>query len=500
MTDRITKPITNMKEYGRKPYLEKDYQNMMEATWHKAQDNSQIVVQSVKKKPYNNTDYQAMEQTGDMPVFTAPTINLPKFDFPFSLPKPNPIPPTVPTEQPGKYPGYVPVNPRILPGGLKYVDSTRTLKNRLRWVLCPETVEGGNWYTIRVANSVKSTYKTEGGRTSLQRYIYYPSFFSFRNLTKETTGFELKVFLPSAVYDNYGSIMGLWHDSYQWYDTKKQAGQVRELINYLWQRGYAGATMEARLIANTGAEGEIELQATDGRNVIRNVIKKKVQMGAGMVFYANYKYYKISDLINGVTLGYNNFTQTKPFTEGPTPSVTHSESSDEGRPTETITYTYSYKWGGSEAFTSTDYRYNYYTPAPPPTNWGFDGYVLDGYYGEIDYPPSNYSLGIVKYYRLSNLNYGGEDDYYEIKNIYIYHSFNSTYTDYPVTYKYDYTTDARTGYFYFYSYDFDANNYAVWGVDADTLEILLKGKDNGSDFAISTNLAYPHYVTYGTVS
>jgi hypothetical protein len=487
MTDRITKPITNMKEYGRKPYLEKDYQNMMEATWHKAQDNSQIVVQSVKKKPYDPFTYQEMEQKGDLPIFTYPRDNFYKWDFPF-----NKSDATVPTSR------YKPINPRINPTGLKYVSPNDSMSKdyraNLRWILCPETVEGGNWYTIRVANSVKSTYKTEGGRTSLQRYIYYPSFFSFRNLTKETTGFELKVFLPSAVYDNYGSIMGLWHDSYQWYDTKKQAGQIRELINYLWQRGYAGANMEARLIANTGAEGEIELQATDGRNVI----KKKVQMGAGMVLYAVDKYYKISDLINGVTLGYNNFTQTKPFTKGPTPSVTYSESSDEGRPTETITYTYSYKWGGSEAFTSTDYRYNYYTPAPPPFNWGLHGYVLDGYYGEV-YPPSDYTSGIYKIYRLYNVDYGGTDDYEEVENTYIYHFFNGTYTDYPATWKIDYCDGTITGYRYSISYDFDANNYTVMGVDYDSGKTLLKGKNKGADFAISVSLL-PNSVLYGTVS
>lgn len=268
MTDRITKPITNMKEYGRKPYLEKDYQNMMEATWHKAQDNSQIVVQSVKKKPYDPFTYQEMEQKGDLPIFTYPRDNFYKWDFPF-----NKSDVTVPTSR------YKPINPRINPTGLKYVSPNDSMSKdyraNLRWILCPDEIEAGNWYTIRVANSVKSTYKTEGGKTSLQRYIYYPSFFSFRNLTMETTGVELKVFLPSAAYDNYGSIMGLWHDSYQWYDTKKQAGQIRELINYLWQRGYAGATMEARLIANTGAEGEIELQATDGKNII----KRRIQIG-----------------------------------------------------------------------------------------------------------------------------------------------------------------------------------------------------------------------------
>jgi hypothetical protein len=490
MTDRITKPITNMKEYGRKPYLEKDYQNMMEATWHKAQDNSQIVVQSVKKKPYDPFTYQEMEQKGDLPIFTYPRDNFYKWDFPF-----NKSDATVPTSR------YKPINPRINPTGLKYVSPNDSMSKdyraNLRWILCPDEIEAGNWYTIRVANSVKSTYKTEGGRTSLQRYIYYPSFFSFRNLTKETTGFELKVFLPSAVYDNYGSIMGLWHDSYQWYDTKKQAGQIRELINYLWQRGYAGANMEARLIANTGAEGEIELQATDGRNVI----KKKVSMGAGIVVVGNGGYYKVSDLANGITLKYNNFTATKTTVAGIKNTVTESEVSDNGRPTETITLTYSFKWGGIEYFTTTGYSYNYYELVDE--EWVFLGSENEGYFGSHVGGSGKTGANIKRF--IKDRAYTGGDNYFQYITSYIWHSFNETYTEYSNTFIIDFNTGLANGNWWIRSYDYDSNNYCVVGtkfVNSPSFPIgdyyLAKGKNNGIDFSLE--LEFGDSIVYGTVS
>lgn len=94
MTDRITKKQIPMIEYGRKPYLvtpeavpvgeKADYRYMMDTTWHKAQDNKYIVVQSVMKKPYQNQDYQHMEQEGDT-ITGYGLINkgiLNKYDYP----------------------------------------------------------------------------------------------------------------------------------------------------------------------------------------------------------------------------------------------------------------------------------------------------------------------------------------------------------------------------------------------------------------------------------
>ena len=179
MTDRITKHVSAMKEYGRKPYLvtadaipygeKADYRYMMDTTWHKAQDNEQIVVQSVKKKPYQNSDYQTMEQGYDFPIFTFPRWNF-QFDFPNTIyrRKPNSYPtePTEPTE-------------------------TQTQATGLRWIQCPTSVGASKTYTIIVQNSGITTRNLVGGRLNGTRTTYFPSSFELVKATSNAKGFSI---------------------------------------------------------------------------------------------------------------------------------------------------------------------------------------------------------------------------------------------------------------------------------------------------------------------
>ena len=179
MTDRITKHVSAMKEYGRKPYLvtadaipygeKADYRYMMDTTWHKAQDNEQIVVQSVKKKPYQNSDYQAMEQGYDFPIFTFPRWNF-QFDFPNTIyrRKPNSYPtePTEPTE-------------------------TQTQATGLRWIQCPTSVSASKTYTIIVQNSGITTRNLIGGRLNGTSTTYFPSSFELVKAVPYAKGFSI---------------------------------------------------------------------------------------------------------------------------------------------------------------------------------------------------------------------------------------------------------------------------------------------------------------------
>jgi hypothetical protein len=101
MGGRISNKVSPMKEYGRKPYLvtpttvplgeEADYRYMMDTTWHRAQDNGWVIVQSVKKKPYTGQDYQVMESTGDWCI-PVPTYQPWTWSFKFSGNIPNSFP------------------------------------------------------------------------------------------------------------------------------------------------------------------------------------------------------------------------------------------------------------------------------------------------------------------------------------------------------------------------------------------------------------------------
>jgi hypothetical protein len=96
MTSRITQSQTPTKEYGRKPYLvtpdtvpdgqQADYRFMMDTTWHKAQDNEYMVVQSVMKKPYQQQNYQMMENEGNYPAGINTAIPKTNYDFSWQMP------------------------------------------------------------------------------------------------------------------------------------------------------------------------------------------------------------------------------------------------------------------------------------------------------------------------------------------------------------------------------------------------------------------------------
>ena len=168
MTDRISSALAPMQEYGRKPYLvtketvplgeEADYRYMMDKTWHKAQDNKYIVVQSVKKKPYNEQDYQMMENSGDFPIFTIPRWNF-NFDFPFDVTRASIKKATTETEVTG-----------------------------LRWLQCPTTVSASKTYTIIVRNSSITTRSLIGGRINSTTKQYLPTAFTLTKATSDAKG------------------------------------------------------------------------------------------------------------------------------------------------------------------------------------------------------------------------------------------------------------------------------------------------------------------------
>lgn len=164
MTDRITRRKTPMLEYGRKPYLvtketvpegeNADYRYMMDTTWHKAQDNKYIVVQSVMKKPYRQQDYQMMENEGD-----GYTVMYPKYDFPL--------------------PVLEPVNT----GSESY--------SGLKWIQCATPVSASKIYTIIVQNSSKTASTIVNGRTRKSKTIYSPTTFQLAKYTPSAKGFSL---------------------------------------------------------------------------------------------------------------------------------------------------------------------------------------------------------------------------------------------------------------------------------------------------------------------
>jgi hypothetical protein len=174
MTDRIKKPVTPMKEYGRKPYLvtketvpvgeRADYRYMMDTTWHKAQDNEQIVVQSVKKKPYQQQDYQTMEQGYDFPIFTLQQWNF-QYDFPFFRIKPEPYRATM--EE-------------------KYRTGLYIYATPPSWVQCNTLVKPSQSYLIVVRNAAV----THSGRTQ-----YYPAAFRLVGGSTDATGLSLSEFI-----------------------------------------------------------------------------------------------------------------------------------------------------------------------------------------------------------------------------------------------------------------------------------------------------------------
>jgi hypothetical protein len=220
MTDRITKHVSAMKEYGRKPYLvtadaipygeKADYRYMMDTTWHKAQDNEQIVVQSVKKKPYQNSDYQTMEQGYDFPIFTFPRWNFNfQFDFPNTIYriKPNPYPtePTEPTD-------------------------TQTQATGIRWIQCPTSVSASKTYTIIVKNSSITIRNLVSGRLNGTHTIYFPTSFELVKATSDAKGFS-----------------------------------ISNLID-------KGSTTRITLSTSSTARGSYYLYASDGKNTIKIII------------------------------------------------------------------------------------------------------------------------------------------------------------------------------------------------------------------------------------
>lgn len=253
MTDRITKPITAMKEYGRKPYLvtkdavpygeRADYRYMMDTVWHKRQDNEQIVVQSVKKKPYQNSDYQAMEQGYDFPIFTIPHWNF-NYDFTFDVTRTSIERTTTETEGIG-----------------------------LRWLQCPTTVSASKTYTIIVQNSSITTRSLIGGRTNSTTKQYLPTAFTLTKATSNAKGM--------VIYD---------------------------LIN-------KGSTTWITLGTASYASGSYYLKATDGNKTISNTISASSKEATIILRKSPspYTYYKLRDIIGGGGDGYTVYTAQSVF-------------------------------------------------------------------------------------------------------------------------------------------------------------------------------------------
>ena len=238
MTDRITQKVSPMKEYGRKPYLvtketvpigeQADYRYMMDTTWAKAQDNEYIVVQSVKKKPYQQQDYQMMENLGD--GFTGIKWDMPKFDYPFIKPKPNPIPPDDTSQQ-------------TIIGGIK-------------WIKCPTEVAPSSSYTIIVQNSVKTQISYKNGKVIGLLWL--------------NAGRTQNTYIPSQ----------LW--------LKKITGDATGLS--LTNIQFRGNTTWATLITSLSADGKYYIKATDGKTIIKHEVEvsAKVSWWLGATLNVDY--------------------------------------------------------------------------------------------------------------------------------------------------------------------------------------------------------------------
>ena len=218
MTDRITKHVSAMKEYGRKPYLvtadaipygeKADYRYMMDTTWHKAQDNEGIVVQSVKKKPYLNSDYQTMEQAYDFPIFTFPRWN---FNFKFDFPN------TIYRRKPEPYPANI------------TKDAVNDASG-LNWIQCPSTASYPNIYTVIVRNSFTRRREYENGIQISSSTIFVPTSFK----------------ITANTYGAYGLVI---------LDVENR-----------------GSTTWARIGVSSVATGSFNIIATDGKREISRII------------------------------------------------------------------------------------------------------------------------------------------------------------------------------------------------------------------------------------
>lgn len=164
MTGRITQRNTPMLEYGRKPYLitretvpvdeHADYRYTMDTTWHKAQDDKYIVVQSVMKKPYRQQDYQLMENIGD-----GYGVEYPSYDFPLSA--------------------IEPINTQTVSfGGIK-------------WIKYPSVASQSSNYTIIVQNSIKASTRYKNGKVDSAYNTYIPSTLWLEKATNNANGLSL---------------------------------------------------------------------------------------------------------------------------------------------------------------------------------------------------------------------------------------------------------------------------------------------------------------------
>jgi hypothetical protein len=222
MGGRTSNKVSPMKEYGRKPYLvtkqtvplgeEADYRYMMDKTWQKAQDDAHIVVQSVKKKPYQGQDYQMMENAAD--GFTNITWHFngnwywPKLNWRFGQTNTvEPVPPIDPDR-----------------------NETRRLDGTLRWIQCPTTVSTSKSYTVIVRNSYTITrqYTNERLRSS------------------QTTTTSSEIYLVPKTPEAKGLSITYVKDM--------------------------GDSTRATLQTTSYATGEFYIYATDGKNTIKGII------------------------------------------------------------------------------------------------------------------------------------------------------------------------------------------------------------------------------------
>jgi hypothetical protein len=259
MGGRISNKVSPMKEYGRKPYLvtpttvplgeEADYRYMMDKTWQKAQDDAHIVVQSVKKKPYQEQDYQSMENTAD---------GYTNIDWHFNgkwyRPKPNwrfgktntvePIPPTDPVRE-----------------------EERRVDGVLKWVQCPTTVSASKSYTIIVRNSYRITLQYTNGRLRNTQTETIPTQISLVPKTSEAKGLSI--------------------------------AYVKDM----------GGSTRATLQTTSYATGEFYVYATDGQNTINKTISV-TSKASTLVFHRSKSpyYYKLDDLVLGNETPYSVFT------------------------------------------------------------------------------------------------------------------------------------------------------------------------------------------------
>jgi hypothetical protein len=258
MGGRISNKVSPMKEYGRKPYLvtpttvplgeEADYRYMMDKTWQKAQDDAHIVVQSVKKKPYQEQDYQSMENTAD---------GYTNIDWHFNgkwyRPKPNwrfgktntvePIPPTDPVRE-----------------------EERRVDGVLKWVQCPTTVSASKSYTIIVRNSYRITLQYTNGRLRNTQTETIPTQISLVPKTSEAKGLSI--------------------------------AYVKDM----------GGSTRATLQTTSYATGFYYIYGTDGANSIHSTIRVASSSESTIVLKNGTTYYKLRDVIDGSPKGYTVFT------------------------------------------------------------------------------------------------------------------------------------------------------------------------------------------------